>query len=88
MPPTISYQPFDDLIGSLRADGLSQRAESLDFLLHKVAWTSASELIGELGQKIKEIRKEHSSHLSEETKNKMKAGMDMVKVVWPDFPEH
>jgi len=85
---TISYQPFDDLIGSLRADGFNQQADSLDYLLHKVAWTTGSELIGELGQKIKEIRKQDFCRLSAETKNNMKEGMDMVKIVWPDFPEN
>ena len=85
---TISYQPFDDLIGSLRADGLNQQADLLDYLIHKVAWTTSSELIGELGQKIKEITKNDLNHLSAETKKNMDEGMDMVKVVWPDFPEN
>lgn len=85
---TISYQPFDDLISFLRADGLNQQADLLDYLIHKVAWTTGSELIGELGQKIKEIKKNDLNHLSAETKKNMDEGMDMVKVVWPDFPEN
>jgi hypothetical protein len=59
-----------------------------DNLLHKVAWTTGSELIGELGQKIIEIRKEDLSRQSAETKRNLKEGMDMVKIVWPDFPEN
>lgn len=85
---TISYEPFEVLIRSLRGDGLQHHADSVDHLLHEVAWTTGSELIGELGQKIKKIKTEDSSRLSAETKENMKEGMDMVKAVWPDFPEN
>lgn len=87
MTPIINYQPFADLISSLRVDGLVKQADLLHCYLHEVAWTTGSELIGELGEKIKEIRKENLGSLSAETKQNMKEGMDMVKVVWPDFPE-
>lgn len=88
MSPTISYQPFDNLISSLRVDGLVKQADLLHHYLHEVAWTTGSELIGELGEKIKEIRKENLGSLSAETKKNMKEGIEMVKVVWPDFPEN
>lgn len=85
---TISYEPFEVLIRSLRVDGHQHHADFLDHLLHKVAWTTGSELIGELGQIIKKIKTEDSSRLSAETNKDMKEGMDMVKAVWPDFPEN
>ena len=87
MTPVISYQPFEALIISLRADALTKESDHIDYLLRKVAWTSGSELIGELGQKIKEISKEDISRLSAATIKNLKDGMDVVKLVWPDFPQ-
>lgn len=83
---SISYEPFNNLIAELRNDGLVDHSESLNYLLNKVAWTTASELLGHLGDKIKEIRKEDSPELSEKTKIEMKNSMDMVRRVWPRFP--
>jgi hypothetical protein len=42
------YNDVDKLIESLRAVGHVQYAENLQDLLHKTAWTTASELLGEL----------------------------------------
>jgi hypothetical protein len=83
----ISYEPFEVLIGSLRGDGLHQHADVLDHLLHKVAWTTGSEMIGELGQRVKKIQKEDFSRLSAETNSHLIQAINMVKTVWPDFPE-
>jgi hypothetical protein len=87
MTPTISYEPFEKLIVSLRNDGLLRESGLLDHMIHKVAWTTGSELIGELGKTIKEIRRTTLNKLSNESRERMKEAMEMVKQVWPDFPE-
>ena len=43
---------------SLRDDGLAKDAERLHFLIHKVAWTTGSELLGELGQEITKLHRD------------------------------
>jgi hypothetical protein len=48
----ISYECFDDLVAQLRAAGTVSTADKLDFMLHRVAWTTGSELLGELGAEI------------------------------------
>ncbi len=56
----VSYECFDELAASLRNDGLSDEADRLHVLLHEVAWTTGSEMLGELGQELKRIeRKDH-----------------------------
>jgi hypothetical protein len=45
----ISYECFDELIEQLRAAGHASTADKLNFMLHRVAWTTGSELLGELG---------------------------------------
>lgn len=56
----VSYECFDELTASLRNDGLSKEADRLHVLLHEVAWTTGSELLGELGQELKRIELEGS----------------------------
>ena len=84
--PVISYALFDEFIAALRADGLSTPAERLHFMIHKVAWTTGSELIGELGQAMNDIAREHGDSFSDSTRTRMEAAFEMVRRVWPDFP--
>lgn len=84
--PVISYVPFDELIALLRADGFGTEADRLYYLLHRMAWTTGSELIGELGQAMKRLEQERGSHLSKSTNKKMEEAFAMVRRVWPDFP--
>jgi hypothetical protein len=83
--PDISYVPFDEFIASLRADGLGPDADRLHVMIHNVAWTTGSELIGELGQTMKEIVREHGDSFSDSTRARMGAAFEMVERAWPDF---
>jgi hypothetical protein len=82
----ISYVCFDELIALLRDDGLQTEADRLYVLLHKVAWTTGSELIGELGQALKKIKKEALPTISANSEQKVEDCFKMVYRVWPDFP--
>jgi hypothetical protein len=82
----ISYKCFDELIASLRDEGLTNEADRLYVLLHKVAWTTGSELIGELGQALKKIEKEALPSISANSAQKIEDCFMMVYRVWPDFP--
>ena len=87
MTVTISYEPFDRLIMSLRHDGLPRESNLLHDMIYGIAWTTGSELIGELGKAIKKIRVESPLSLSDDSKKNMCEAIEMVKRVWPDFPE-
>ena len=53
-----------DLLGErLAAAGLSQDAQRLHYPVQKVAWTTGSELLGELGLELKRIQDLPDSHL-------------------------
>ena len=82
----ISYECFDELTASLRDDGLSTEADRLYVLLHEVAWTTGSELIGELGQALKKIETDGSRTISTVSAHKIDECFKMVYRVWPDFP--
>ena len=87
MTVTISYEPFEKLMVSLRNDGLLTESDKLHYMIHKDAWTTGSELIGELGEVIKIIKKENPHSLSDDSKKNIRESMEIVKRVWPIFPE-
>ena len=51
------YDCFRQLIQGLRDEGFEKAAESLDDLLNHTAWTTSSELIGELGLAIRDFER-------------------------------
>ena len=83
---SVSYDCFEELIASLRADGLRDEARKLHVLCHEVAWTTGSELLGELGQEMKRIENDSSVKKSEDARKKIDECFQMVRRVWPDFP--
>ena len=46
------YAAVDLLIEELRTDGHKADADELHVLMHEMAWTTGSELLGELGLKL------------------------------------
>ncbi|MEN6304939.1 MAG: hypothetical protein ABFD96_19565 [Armatimonadia bacterium] len=55
--PPPSPAPFDDLITQARAEGHTDLADRLDDLLHHTAWTTGTELLGELGLAIRTFQR-------------------------------
>lgn len=84
--PVISYAPFDEFIASLRADGLNDDADRLHSMIYKVAWTTGSELLGELGLAMKDMARKLGDSLSQSTRARLEAAFEMITTVWPDFP--
>jgi len=60
------YQAVDDLIARLKAEAYLVDAQKLDDLLHGTAWTTSSELLGELGLVLKNMRGKYSRKLENE----------------------
>jgi hypothetical protein len=60
------YQAVDDLIARLIAEGRPADAQKLADLLHGTAWTTSSELLGELGLVLKNMRGKSSRELETE----------------------
>jgi hypothetical protein len=83
-PTQISYDCFDELIAQLRASGHASTADKLDFILHRVAWTTGSELLGELGVEIIQFQRSAPS-ASAELQQALSRALDMVRRVWPEI---
>lgn len=79
-----AYGEFDALIATLSAEGHDQIAQKLHTLLHEVAWTTGSELMGELGLEI--LTFPCTAHnLSPKLQELLCRCMDVVKTVWPNI---
>jgi hypothetical protein len=50
-------EPFDELIALLRAEGHAELADRLDDMIRHTAWTTGSELNGELGLALRGFRR-------------------------------
>jgi len=85
--PDDLYTRTDWLAQRLTKAGLSDAAERLSNLLHGVAWTTSSELIGELGQALLAIRRLHSSDLPPDVAEHLDAAIASAREVWPDLSE-
>ena len=51
------YKFVDGLSDTLRKGGSSEAGQKIYYLVHKVAWTTSTELLGELRNVIKQINK-------------------------------
>jgi hypothetical protein len=83
-PAPISYDCFEELITQLRAEGHARTADILHHRLHVVAWTTGSELLGELGAVILKFQRSTPS-VSAPLQQALSCSLEMVRRVWPDI---
>jgi hypothetical protein len=76
------YECFDELIRQLRVEGHVQPAARLHELLHETAWTTTSELMGELGLAILAFKRSGPS-VSSDLRRLLDSCMRLVRRVWP-----
>ena len=82
--PQIDYECFEELVGQLQTAGFTTTAQKLDNILHRVAWTSGSELIGELGFEILAFQRT-TPEVSLELHGTISRCIAMVRRIWPDI---
>ena len=82
--PQTGFESFDKLIRELRAEGHDQSAAKLHELLHETAWTTGSELMGELGRAILAFERS-GPEMSPELQRRLDSCMRQVRRTWPDI---
>ena len=80
----IDYECFEELIRQLRSAGHTSAAQKLDQTLHGVAWTTGSELIGELGAEILVFQRA-TPEVDAKLQSTLSRCMAMVRRVWPNI---
>lgn len=85
MPPgSDGYDCFRELIPELRREHFDEVAEKIDFILNHVAWTTGSELTGELGAAIRDFERTQPA-VSPSLRSSLDTCMQAVRRVWLDF---
>ena len=84
MPATRDRDPdcFEKLIRQLRTDGHEEAAHAIDTILHHTAWTTGTELLGELGLAIRSFDRQ-APRVSPALRRELKACMRVVRRAWP-----
>ncbi len=77
----VKLEPFDELIDHLRKHGFSVAAESIS-RLRDSAWTTSSEMMGELGIAVLKIQSQIAA-APEEVTRAVGACLNEVRKVWP-----
>ena len=82
MMDAVHLEVFDELIRQLHADGLSRAAESISGV-REAAWSTSSEMMGELGIAVLKIQAE-TPRPSRALHESLGRCMAEVRKIWPD----
>ena len=81
-PVQDGYECFRELVRVLRDEDFGVTAARLDTIL-RAAWTTSSELLGELGQEILAFQRCGYEPFSPELRRSLDASLSVVRRVWP-----
>ena len=83
---TDDFYGFIDLLAQRLSDeGLADHAAKLHGLIHDVAWTSGSELLGELGAELERVQELQEPHLPTDLVEAVTRSLTFVRQYWPDL---
>ena len=76
------YKHLDKLTASLGESGFSEAGQKISFLLHKVAWTTSSELFGELRILFRELLAQHRDSLPQSISDDLRDCIQVIDRAW------
>ena len=79
------YDCFRKVIQELRREHFDEVAGRVDSILNDVAWTTGSELVGELGAAIRDFERTQPV-VSPSLQSALEQCARIVVRVWPEFP--
>ncbi len=78
-------EALSQAIDRLRAAGFEEDARNLRDVAFETAWTSSSEMIGEIGLAILRVQQRARGKLPKAVARGLDRCMDHVREVWPDI---
>ena len=89
MPDFKSNEEFYDFVRAfsdkLREASLEFEAKKIRHRLDEVAWTTSSELFGELGSLLLELKRDAAPNLSRTLQVDLERCLNAIRKVWPDL---
>ena len=82
---TVDLAAFDQLISTLRESGYDGSADQLDEAVHRTAYTTSSEMIGEISISVKAAAHTAGEHPPQDLENALQAARHEIIKVWPEF---
>jgi hypothetical protein len=76
---------LDAVIDKLMNSGFPAEASELRSMTHETAWTSSSEMLGEIGLWILGIQRSLAGELPAEVKKGLARCLKFVRKTWPDI---
>lgn len=76
---------LDAVIDRLMTSGFPAEASELRSMTHETAWTSSSEMLGEIGLWILGIQRSLAGELPAEVKKGLARCLKFVRKTWPDI---
>jgi len=86
MTVSLDFGAFDRLTTELRRAGLGVDADQLDEAVHRTAYTTSNEMIGEIGLAVRAAVRSAERIASSELVAAIQAAQIEVQKAWPDFP--
>ena len=83
-PSDLTHQ-LDAVIDRLREYGHAARAEELRGIVHETAWTSSSEMLGEIGLCLLRIQQSLGGEPPAEVNEGLAQCLKAVRRTWPDI---
>jgi hypothetical protein len=75
------YKAIDNLIEKLNAAGFMDEAGKINSLMHETAWTTGSELIGELSIALRTMKQGYPKEISDEIKECLAFAVNHRKIL-------
>jgi putative NADPH-quinone reductase len=75
------YKAMDFLAEKLNENGFKEDATNLNSLMHDIAWTTGSELIGELSLVLKSMKQKYPPEISAEIKECLAFAVNHRKIL-------
>lgn len=77
------FPSLDKAVEVLRASGFYAEANALNTVAHYVAYTTSSEMTGEIGKKIRELQRSLGSRIPAQAAASLEEALSEIRKIWP-----
>jgi hypothetical protein len=76
------YEFIDRFVNDLKQNGFSEASRRLHEILHEMAWTTSSEVLGEIQIVLLELKRKEGGRLAQSTLADILLGLETIDEYW------